>query len=191
MTRLLRLSITAAIVALSASPTAASAQEESAAGFVGGLKDRPSDAEARPVLNNVAQPGDEILTLRYFKIKKGTFPEFLKASQEGVWPFFEKIGARVVGMWKVIHPEVSSDPESPDYDEVWLMTRYASVDHWAASREPQKHGGNGPDWVACRDALEIRRSLTLETHVQFLQGSTWQSPPAFLPGLEESRNRSN
>lgn len=164
---------------------AAGGQEEDRPGFVGGLREQASGADAKPVRNDVAQPGEEILTLRYFKIKKGSFPAFLKASQEGVWPFFEKIGARVVGMWKVIHPDVSTDPESPDYDEVWLMTRYASVEHWAASREPQKHGGNGPDWEACRKALETRRALTLETTVQFLQGSTWQNPPTFLPGLGE------
>jgi hypothetical protein len=169
------------------------AQDEKPQNFVGGLKqsDSTGDAEAKPVRNDVAQPGEEVLTLRYFKIKKGTFPEFLKASQQGVWPFFEKLGARVVGMWKVIYPEVSTDPEIPDYDEVWLMTRYASVEHWAASREPQKHGGNGPDWEACRKALETRRALTLETRVQFLQGSTWQSPPAFLPGLDEKYERAD
>jgi hypothetical protein len=177
------------LVALATSRAAA--QENPPDGFVGGLQqsDPTSTTEARPIRNDVAQPRDEIVTLRYFKIKKGTFPEFLKASQEGVWPFFEKLGARVVGMWKVIHPDVSTDKENPDYDEVWLMTRYASVDHWAASREPQKHGGNGPDWEACAAALEVRRSLTLETRVQFLQGSAWQSPPAFLPGLEESYDR--
>ena len=167
------------LLALAATHSSAQDRERD---FVGGLKESTAESEAKPVRNDVAQPGDEILTLRYFRIKKGSFPEFLKASQEGVWPFFEKIGARVVGMWQVIHPEVSTDPESPDYDEVWLMTRYASVDHWAASREPTKHGGNGPDWDACKAALDLRRSLTVETSVQFLKGSTWQNPPAFMPG---------
>lgn len=162
------------------------AQQQQGESFAGGLKQVSADESvAKPVRNDVAQHGDGILTLRYFKIKKGTFPEFLKASQEGVWPFFEKLGARVVGMWQVIHPDVEGDADNPDYDEVYLMTRYASVEHWAASREPQKHGGNGPDWEACRAALETRRALTIETHVTFLQGSTWQSPPVFMPGLDE------
>src|ERR1700733_2304702 len=59
----------------------------------------------KPVRNNIAQPGDEIITIRYFRIKKGTFDQFLKASQEDVWPFFDKIGARVIGMWKVFEAE--------------------------------------------------------------------------------------
>lgn len=177
---------TLVLIAAATASVRSPAQENSAKSFVGGLKESTTIANApKPVRNDVAQPGEEILTLRYFKIKKGTFPEFLKASQEGVWPFFEKLGARVVGMWQVIHSEVEGGTENPDYDEVYLMTRYASVEHWAASREPQKHGGNGPDWEACRKALETRRALTLETRVTFLQGSTWQSPPVFMPGLDE------
>src|SRR5271155_1544904 len=46
-----------------------------------------------PVRNEAARPSDEIVTLRYFKIKKGSFDQFLKASVEGVWPYFEKIGS--------------------------------------------------------------------------------------------------
>ncbi len=144
------------------------AQQSESSGFAGGLKqDEAATASPKPIRNDVAQSGEEISTLRYFKIKKGTFPEFLKASQEGVWPYFEKIGSRVVGMWKVIHPPIEGGTDSADYDEVYLMTRYASVAHWEASREPQKHGGNGPDWEACRKALELRASLTLETKVTF------------------------
>lgn len=159
--------------------------------FAGRLKDSPAaeSTAPKPVRNDVAQAGEEIATLRYFKIKKGSYPEFLKASQEGVWPYFEKIGSRVVGMWKVIHPPVEGVADSTDYDEVYLMTRYASVAHWEASREPQKHGGNGPDWDTCKKALDLRASLTLETHVTFLQGDTRNSPPMFLPGLDEKFER--
>ena len=54
------------------------------------------------VQNQVAQPSQPITTMRYWRIEKGGFPRFLRTSQEGVWPYFEKIGARVVGMWKVL-----------------------------------------------------------------------------------------
>ena len=55
-----------------------------------------------PVRNLAPQAGQEITTIRYWKIRKGTFTQFLKASQDGIWPYFEKIGARIVGMWKVV-----------------------------------------------------------------------------------------
>lgn len=189
MNRSLKYLSAAACILAFAAARLVDAQQKPAEGFAGQLKETSAETSSvpRPVLNNVAQPGEEIVTLRYFKIKKGSFPEFLKVSREGVWPFFEKIGSRVIGMWQVIHPEVEGvEADSPDYDEVYLMTRYASVAHWEASREPEKHGGNGPDREACRKALEVRRTLTIETRVTFLQGDTRNNPPMFLPGLNET-----
>lgn len=156
--------------------------------FRGGLSPVKDQEPPRPVRNNVAQPGEEVVALRYFKIKKGTFDQFLKASIEGVWPYFEKIGARVVGMWKVVTPEgVADGPQaSRDYDEVYLMTRYASVEHWRATREAVRHGGNGPDWEKCKAALDLRRSLTISSNVIFLKGQMAAGGPYFMPGLDES-----
>ncbi len=171
--------------------TPATPQEQESEGFVGGLEERPAEdaAQPKPVRNDVAQPGEEIVTLRYFKIEKGVFPKFLEASQQGVWPYFEKLGARVIGMWKVIHPPETENRAGAAYDEVVLMTQYASLDHWRATRETTEHGGNGPDWRKCKAALDYRRSVTIETNVRFLQGSTWDNPPWFMPGLDEEYKR--
>src|SRR5262249_45454796 len=113
---------------------------------------QPGDAKPHAVRNDVAQPGEEIITIRYFRIKKGTFDQFLKASQEDVWPYFDKIGARVIGMWKVFEAEgvEGQSKPNPDYDEVYLSTRYASLDHWKATRDATSLGGNGPDWERCQ-----------------------------------------
>ncbi|MBI1340052.1 hypothetical protein GC169_07575 [bacterium] len=137
-----------------------------------------------PVRNLAAQPGEEVVTLRYWKIRKGTFDQFLAASQNGVWPYFEKIGSRVVGMWKII-PTPGSPEASADYDEVYLMTRYASVEHWAATRRAEELGGDGPDADALRDALAVRQNLSLETRLTFLQGFTGPNGPYFMPGTGE------
>lgn len=142
-------------------------------------------AESRgPVRNLSPQPGQEITTIRYWKIKKGTFPQFLKASQEGVWPYFEKIGARIVGMWQVIPPPGGKEA-SPDYDEVYLTTRYASVEHWAATRDAASLGGDGPDYAALQAALAVRQALTIETKVTFLQGVVGPLAPVYMPGTGE------
>lgn len=137
-----------------------------------------------PVRNLAAQPGEEIVTIRYFKIKKGSFPEFLKASQTGVWPFFEKIGARIVGMWEVI-PDPEGSGVAKDYDEAYLMTRYASLEHWSATRDAAALGGDGPDYAAMQKGLAARRALQLETHVTYLKGVTGPLPPVFLPPTGE------
>ena len=158
--------------------------------FVGGLQNYEVKAESRiAVRNDVAQDGEEIVTLRYFKIQKGVFPEFYEASVEGVWPYFEKIGARVIGMWQVVHPTVddrATGEEDAEYDEVILMTRYAGVDHWRATRDTYQHGGNGPDWEKCMAAINFRRSLTIETSLQFLKGHKWDNSPWYMPGLAET-----
>jgi hypothetical protein len=151
-----------------------------------GTVNRESDA-SKPlaVRNDVAQPGKEVVTLRYFRIKKGTFDQFLKASEEDVWPYFEKIGARVIGMWKVVQPDGvdGAAKQSADYDEVYLSTRYASLDHWKATRDPTSLGGNGPDWQKCKRGLDLRQSLTISSNVIFLEGTNG-AKPYFMPGIK-------
>lgn len=141
-------------------------------------------ASGGPVRHLEATSGEEILTLRYFRIRKETFPQFLEASQRGVWPFYEKIGARIVGMWKVI-PSPGEPGSDREYDEVYLSTRYASLEHWSATRNPSALGGDGPDYKALQQALAIRQSLTLETHVTFLRGETGPLPPVYFPPTGE------
>lgn len=142
------------------------------------------ESEKRPVRNDVAQSGHEIAILRHWRIKKGGYEEFRRVSEEGVWPFFEKIGARIVGMWKVVPPSGETEL-SPDWDEVYLLTRHASMAHWKMTREAARLGGNGPDWEKCREALRVRHSLTLEISAQFLEGGISPGGPYFMPGLDE------
>lgn len=157
-----------------------------AAQFRGGMKPVENAEKAVAVRNDIAQPADEIVTLRYFRIKKGTFDLFLKASVEGVWPFFEKIGSRTLGMWKVIEPDnvEGLQKTNKDYDEVYMVTRYASVEHWKATRDATKLGGNGPDWQKCKQALDLRQSVTISSSVQFLKGSMAPGGPFYMPGVQ-------
>jgi hypothetical protein len=157
----------------------------------GAVRPPQDPAKPRAVRNNAAQSGEEIVTIRYFRIKKGTFDQFLKASQEDVWPYFDKIGARMIGMWKVFQADgVEGQPKADnDYDEVYLSTRYASLDHWKATRDPVSLGGNGPDWEKCQRGLALRQSLTISTHVFFLKGAMAANAPLFMPGLNEASEK--
>ena len=147
--------------------------------------------EEQPVRNAIAEPGQEIVTLRYWQVQKGSYDAFFQASVEGVWPYFEKIGARVVGQWKVIYPPppACERKEHPDYDEILMMTRYASYRHWKATRNAVDLGGNGPDYEKLQEVKALRQSLSLKTSVQFLQGYMYHSPPTYLPGLGERYRR--
>jgi len=127
-------------------------------------------------------PGEEVTILRTFKIKKGTYAEFYRRSETEIWPFFEKIGARVVGMWQV-DPGAIDDSIVRDYDEAVLLTRYASVEHWRASREGVALGGNGPDAQALAAAHRYRQSVTIETTFRVLRGSLAENGPYFMPAV--------
>ena len=64
------------------------------------MVDKTKQQIPRPVRNQVAQPGEEVLVLRHQKLKKGEHQTFYEISRAGVWPWFEKIGARMVGQWR-------------------------------------------------------------------------------------------
>jgi len=153
--------------------------------------DGDAETDVQPARNDVDRLGQEVVTLRYWKIQKGRFGDFYQASVSGVWPFGQKIGTRVVGQWKIIYPgpPACNRVESPDYDEILMMTRYASYEHWQASRDRAGLGGDGPDFEKSREALEFRRSITLETSVQFMQGYMYHSPPKYLSSLNERYRR--
>src|SRR5262245_22310822 len=77
----------------------------------------------------------DIVVLRYFRIKKGSFPEIYRVSAEDISPYYERAGARIMGMWQVAYPALpgQTQRENPDYDEAYLLTRYASIEHWQAT----------------------------------------------------------
>lgn len=147
----------------------------------------PADAIVA-VRNEAAQPGREIVELRYQRIRKGEFERFVRLTRDAVWPYEEKLGARPIGQWKVVYPDAPSrTKESPDYDEVITMTRYASRDHRAALAPGRAvlAGGNGPDWRAWREALAAQQGVVRETSSEILEGELYHSPPLFMPGLGE------
>lgn len=147
--------------------------------------------EARPVRNDVNWPAPEIVALERSKVDKGLADEAIRTGVESVWPYLEKVGARIVGQWKAVYPAESGFPESPDYDEVFFMVRYAGFQHWKAALPAEiiGMGGDGPDYEAYRAALNAQERVTRSRSVTFLEGYMYQSPPKFLPGLPEAYRR--
>jgi len=141
---------------------------------------------ATPKTVRNAQPlaGEEVTILRSFKIKKGSYPEFYRQSVTGIWPYFEKIGARIIGMWQVDHGALDTQ-KSADHDEAILLTRYASLAHWRASHAQFELGGNGPDAKALAKAHQFRQSVTLETSFQILNGKLADNGPYYMPAVKD------
>lgn len=133
-----------------------------------------------------AGASDEILVLRYHKLRKGTFAEFA-STVSSAQPYFERAGSRQVGMWQVIYPMLPGQTvrESSEFDEAYMLNRYASVEHWQATRqgEVEKIAGNGPDASVAREALARRQRVVLESRITVLKGSLAESPVFFHPAL--------
>ena len=152
-----------------------------------GEDDELSEDLPHPVRLDVAQPGEEIVTFRRHKIEKGSFERFHAPLPAAVWPFLEKIGARPIGEWRRFYPgpPIGALEESGEYDEAVTMTRYASHEHWQATRNAIVLGGDGPDYRAAMEAYEARQALTQETSLLFLQGYLFPNPPTYAPPLNE------
>jgi hypothetical protein len=153
---------------------------------------REGDDEIRkmalPVRHDVPQAGQPILTLRYWRLKKGTFDDFYRLSTDGLWPYFEKMGARMVGCWRVTMPDIGGEAgmlDHPDYDEVYMLVRYASFEHWKATRTFAHLAGNGPDWEQARAATAARGPMVLDSWVTFLEGGLYEGGPFYTPALQE------
>lgn len=138
------------------------------------------------VRHDTARPNEDFLTLVYWKIRKGSFEEFHALTRDGIYPYLEKIGVRPVGQWQVAYLPGGAPVESPDYDEVYLIARYGSYEHFQATQNPAQLGGNGPDFDAFQETLRRREPLTLEYSLQFMQGPMYGSPPLYMPALEET-----
>lgn len=143
-----------------------------------------SDAP-HPVALMAAQANDEILLLRYRKIKKGTFQELYEIGRDGTWPYLGKIGVRIVGQWKIAYLPAGTPVENPDYDEVYSLSRYASLEHYEAiMASVVSLGGDGPDYQAAVRALIRLDELTLESTVRFLKGPLFDIPPVYAPPVD-------
>ncbi|MCY4597228.1 MAG: hypothetical protein OXC19_20800 [Bryobacterales bacterium] len=150
--------------------------------------DRPSAEGPRPVRNDINWPAREIIALDRWRVEKGSADGLIQVGVTKVWPYLEKIGARIVGQWKAVYPPESGFPESADYDEVFMMVRYAGYEHWKAAwpDEISAMGGDGKDYEAFRSAKDAQDQVTKSRTVTFLEGYMYQSPPKFLPGLHEA-----
>lgn len=150
--------------------------------------DQPSARGPRPVRNDINWPAREIIALDRWKVDKGSADGLIQLGVTKVWPYLEKVGARIVGQWKAVYPPESGFPESADYDEMFMMVRYAGYEHWKAARpdEISAMGGDGKDYEAFKAAKDAQEQATQSRTVTFLEGYMYQSPPKFLPGLDEA-----
>ncbi len=96
-----------------------------------------------PVRNDVPRVGQqEVIMMRHAYLEAGSYEAWYEASRSGVWPFFERLGARVLGDFEIIHPDGAD--ATPGQDEALRFARYASYEHWQATRGGALAGGVRP-----------------------------------------------
>ena len=73
-----------------------------------------------------------IYTIRTFQVDPQNYRDFVRQSEEEIWPGLEKLGARSLGLWTTIIGGA---------ERILLMTRYDSLAHWQETRNWDTGGG--------------------------------------------------
>ena len=147
-----------------------------------------------PVRNDVPRAGQqEVVMMRHAYLEAGGYQAWLDASRSGVWPWFERLGARILGDFEIIYP-MGADA-TPGRDEALRFARYASFEHWQATRGGAaagdtggavRLGGDGGLSDASREGLAARRQYQQGSRGGiFLRGYLAETRPIYMPGLDE------
>lgn len=107
-----------------------------------------------------------IVVQRSFTIERGSVQEFERLSREGIWPYMEARGCRILGLFANVHG-------GPN-DELILLTAYDSLAHWETTRDDAPLPAEASDEArrlhpAYQDALRERRKLTVQTSSRVLR----------------------
>jgi hypothetical protein len=110
-----------------------------------------------------------VLVQRSFVIERGTGKEFERLSREGIWPYMEARGCKIVGLFANVHGGPS--------DELILLTAYDSLAHWESTRDEAPLPTNAGEEArrlhsAYVDALRERRKLVRVTSSRVLRPVT-------------------
>ena len=100
-----------------------------------------------------------IVVQRSFTIERGTFIEFERLAREGIWPYMEARGCKILGLFTNLHGGPS--------DEAILLTAYDSLAHWEATRlDAAPPPGSTPELIdLARKAAEASRARNQLTKV--------------------------
>ena len=114
---------------------------------------------------NTIPPEDRrrIYAYRKFTISPNNLNEFIKCSEEGIWPRLENMGAIILGMWTNI---ASTNPM-----EITLLTGYHGPKHWEETRYEDilKHLQKGPLWNKENELRKRRSHLIESTYVNLME----------------------
>lgn len=146
------------------------------------------------VRNDIPRMGQqEVIMMRHAYIEKGGYGPWYEASRNAVWPWYERLGTRILGDFQIIYPE--GDSETPELDEALRFARYASYEHWQATRDgldsSETRGsvalaGNGGLHVAMAEGIAARGQVAKGSKGGvFLRGHMHETHSIYIPGTGE------
>jgi len=120
-----------------------------------------------------------IVIERSFTIERGALREFERLSREGIWPYMEARGCKILGLFTIAHGGPS--------DEVILLTAYDSFAHWEATRlDLEPPAGSSSDVVElarkAQEASRERNKLTRVSSTRALRSITEWMDYGVRPG---------
>jgi len=154
-------------------------------------------AQPQPVRNDVPRLGQqEIVMMRHAYLDEGGYEYWYQESSQKVWPWFERLGARILGDFEIVYPQ--GEDASPGQDEALRFARYASYEHWQATRPntspssgdtggSQQLAGDGELFDTSNEGLNNRRQISQGSRGgYFLRGYMAENRPVYMPGLGEN-----
>lgn len=115
-----------------------------------------------------------IYTIRTFQVDRENYREFVRLSEEAVWPALEELGARALGLWVTVIGGA---------ERIFLMTRYESLAHWQETRNWDT-GRGATGGGALQSAAAERAKLVLDTDLIALRPMTRTQPEGDAPETE-------
>ncbi len=118
---------------------------------------------SRPKQIIPAEDRRAIYGYRRFFIDPEDHNDFVRYSEEGIWPRIESQGARILGLWS---PIAATSPQ-----EIVLMTGYHGPAHWEETRTPQSRPAEYEEksWERMLEMYGARRRLPLRSSVRLMR----------------------
>ncbi|MCH8827144.1 MAG: hypothetical protein IIB16_09325 [Chloroflexi bacterium] len=109
------------------------------------------------------EDGRAVFGYRRFLIDPTDLDDFVRYSEEGIWPRVEAQGASVLGLWTLLASTVPL--------EIVLLTGYHSATNWEQTRvnQPMPESFDEQMRQKCREMYRRRYELPLKTWVQLMQ----------------------
>jgi hypothetical protein len=103
-----------------------------------------------------------LYTMRTFSVQRADYREFIRISEEELWPAIGTLGARPLALWVV---------RAGTIERILLITRYRDMQHWLGTRDWTPEGA-----AAMKPSVTRRNALIRDTDLVTLESLSKREP---------------